>query len=254
MEQKKAKYGWYHINVMFFLGFLGIIGLGAIILSFLFEGVLSIILMLSGIIVILIFLWPAIGLLALNLYSGNLFVLESKIPVIEEFKAPKILDVGCGTGRISINLAKNLKNGATITGIDIYDEKAITGNSLETIQKNAKIEGVSDKTHFQYGSATNIPFEDNTFDIVNISFVMHEFSRNNSQDIAMREIYRVLKPNGYFLLGELTRSSWQMLLISGVFVLNYKKQQYWTQLLEKHGFKEISYDDNGGFGIFQAKK
>ena len=254
MEQKKAKYGWYHINVMFFLGFLGIMGLGAFILGFVFEGLLSIILMLSGIIVMIIFLWPAIGLLALNLYASDKFILESKLPIIEEFKAPKILDIGCGTGRISVNLAKKLKNGAMITGIDIYDEKTITGNSLETIQKNAEIEGVKNKTQFQYGSATNIPFENNTFDIVNISFVMHEFSRDNSQDIAMSEIHRILKPNGYFFLGELTRSSWQMLLISGVFVLHYKKHQYWIQILEKHGFKEISYNDNGGFGIFQAKK
>ena len=67
---------------------------------------------------------------------------------------------------------------------------------------------ILNKTTFQYGSATDIPFENERFDIVNVSSVLHEIHDTNGQDKAMLEIYRVLKPGGYLYLSEWNRTSW----------------------------------------------
>ena len=106
-------------------------------------------------------------------------------------------------------MAKNLKNGGHIHGIDIFD-RSLSHNALETVRMNAKLENVDDKTTFQHGSATDIPFEDNFFDVVNISYVLHEI-RDKPQ--VLREIIRVLKLGGNLYLTELQRASISTLIL-----------------------------------------
>ncbi len=58
---------------------------------------------------------------------------EKVIPLLEHIKNKKILDLGCGTGRYSITLAKK---GAIVTAIDFSEEM------LAVAKKNAKKENV----------------------------------------------------------------------------------------------------------------
>jgi SAM-dependent methyltransferase len=180
--EEKPKYGWYVKNLIIEFNIIGLIGLVIFIYGFLLGGFVQIILILLGLGITLLFLWPGIGMIRMNL------MLLQKIPKIniinrmsalKEIENPQLLDVGCGTGRTAIKIAKVLKKGGHLYGIDIYEKFAIAGNALDTVQKNAQIEMVDDKTSFQYGSATNIPFEDENFDIVNISSVLHELHDPN---------------------------------------------------------------------------
>ena len=66
----------------------------------------------------------------------------------------KILDVGCGTGRASINLAKQLSTGKVI-GIDIFG--GVSGTSPDPARRNAKIEEVADKVEFKHGNILSAP-------------------------------------------------------------------------------------------------
>jgi ubiquinone/menaquinone biosynthesis C-methylase UbiE len=173
---------------------------------------------------------------------------------LREIKNPEILDVGCGTGRTAIKIAKELKNGGHLYGIDIYSKLAIPGNALDTVQNNARIERVEEKTTFQYGTAIEIPFDDNKFDIVNVSSVLHEVHSPNGQDNAVQELYRVLKPGGYLYLGEWNRTSKELIAFCGLFCFVFKQKNYWKNLLEKNRFKEITYENIAGFGLFIARK
>ena len=173
---------------------------------------------------------------------------------LNELYNPEILDVGCGTGRTAIRIAKALKNGGHLFGIDIYSKFAISGNDLDTVEKNARIENVEEKTTFQYGSVTNIPFNENRFDIVNVSSVLHEVHDCNEQMRAIRELYRVLKPGGLLFLGEWNRKSWQSIAFCGLCCLVFKKKEYWDKLLKQNSFKMIKYENVAGFGIFTTKK
>lgn len=260
IKEEKPEYGWYVKDLIGVCSILGLIGLLLLILGVIFQGLWGIILIMSGIAAIFFFLWPGLGLAVLNLHLKdrsqliNNFILINKMEALNKFKSPKILDVGCGTGRTAIKIAKVLKNGGYLTGIDIYEKYAISGNALDTVQRNAKLENVDDKTTFQNGSATDIPFENEKFDIVNVSSVLHEIHDAVQKENAVKEIYRVLKPEGYLYLSEWNRTSWQIIAYAGIFCLAFKKYNYWYELLKRHGFKDVYYENLGGFEIFSAKK
>lgn len=102
-------------------------------------------------------------------------------------KKDRILDLGCGFGRITIPLAKE---GYKIEGIDI------TPVMIEKANELAKKENIN--ITFKVGDMRNLPYNDNTFNIVLClwsSFM--ELSKENEQLKAVKEILRVLKPNGY---------------------------------------------------------
>ncbi|MFX1571831.1 MAG: class I SAM-dependent methyltransferase [Promethearchaeota archaeon] len=255
--EAKPKYGWYVKNLIIGFNIIGLIGLSVFIYGFLIDGVVQIIFIISGLAIVLVFLWPGIGMITMHillLRKMPKIDLIARMKALEEIDNPQILDVGCGTGRTAIRIAKELKKGGLLYGIDIYSKLAIPGNALDKVQNNARIEKVEDRTTFQYGSASNIPFEKNTFDIVNVSSVLHEVHEPNGQDKALQEIYRVLKPDGYLYLSEWNRTSWQLVAFSGLCCFAFRNKEHWEKLLNKYNFKNIRYENITGFGIFTARK
>jgi protein-L-isoaspartate(D-aspartate) O-methyltransferase len=94
----------------------------------------------------------------------------------------KILDIGCGKGFLLFDFLKVVP-GVEIYGIDISDY-AIE-NSKEEI-----------RDRLQVGSATNLPWADNTFDFVYSMNTFHNL-HNYDLDLALREMERVGKNNKY---------------------------------------------------------
>ena len=95
----------------------------------------------------------------------------------------RALDYCCGNGENAIFMAKN---GAESTGIDISDV------SIENCKKNAIREGVSNSTSFLVMDAENMKFEDNHFDVVVCSGVLHHLDIGK----AFRELARIVTPSG----------------------------------------------------------
>jgi len=95
----------------------------------------------------------------------------------------KGLDYCCGNGKNNIFMAKN---GAESMGIDI------SGISVENCKKHAFEEGVGDKASFLVMDAENMKFENDSFDVVICSGVLHHLDIEK----AFRELSRVLKPEG----------------------------------------------------------
>ncbi len=105
-------------------------------------------------------------------------------------KGKKILDLGCGTGRHAIFLAKK---GAVVIGIDFSSEM------LREAKKNAKRSRV--KINFKKRDITKkLPFKNNSFDIVLCSLVF-----NHIKNLApiFKEVSRILKPSGVFIFSDL---------------------------------------------------
>lgn len=100
----------------------------------------------------------------------------------------KVLEVACNMGTTAIELAS--KFGCQIEGVDL-DEVA-----LEKARKNIAEKGLQDKIHLQRANAMKLPFEDNSFDIV-INEAMLTMLPLEAKMKAVREYYRVLKPNGF---------------------------------------------------------
>jgi arsenite methyltransferase len=111
----------------------------------------------------------------------------------------KVLDAGCGSGLMAIGAAKRLKSGR-VTGVDVWNPRALSGNSAEAARANAKIEGVADRVRFETCDLRKLVYPENNFDVAVSFAVIHNFSDEEDRDQAVREMYRVLKPGGRLLI------------------------------------------------------
>ena len=123
---------------------------------------------------------------------------KSFISVVKKWKitSGKILDIGCGTGLLAIEFAKNL-SGVEIIGLDLSDVALEVGR--DNVQKSEVIERIS----FKKGDAEDIPFEDNAFNLVISSNTLHLIMNPIKM---FNEIHRVLKPKGKFFISDFRRS------------------------------------------------
>lgn len=108
----------------------------------------------------------------------NSFEQGELIPLLGALADKKVLDVGAGTGRLSLPMANR---GAYVTALDVSPKM------LELVKrKSAKIQTI-------VGDAESLPFENNTFDIVTAAFlIVHLKDPARFFD----EAYRVLKEGG----------------------------------------------------------
>ncbi len=113
----------------------------------------------------------------------------------------QVLDVGTGHGLLMIGAAKRLTSGRAF-GIDIWSKKDLSGNVKERTQRNAELEGVTNRVEVLDGDATRLDFPDNTFDLVVSNLCIHNIPGRAGRDQACREIVRVLKPGGTALISD----------------------------------------------------
>jgi len=165
----------------------------------------------------------------------------------------KVLDVGCGLGKMSIGIAKHLKTGKVI-GIDVWNKAEIPGNSVERAMENAKIEGVADKTEFQTGNVLAIPFDDESFDVVTSVSVINNLHNDTDKLKVLKEIRRVLRPEGKFLLLEPLRDLQGALLFTPLFIWMTSPKNKWVQLLEVTGFENLQLEHLNKMCAFFVKK
>lgn len=114
---------------------------------------------------------------------------EKLLHFVDIKQKQNFLEVGCGSGAVSKHVAE--KYLLNVTGVDVDPEQ------IQLAQ--ASIDDIPN-VHFLEADATNLPFPDNDFNIVLSFGVMHHIS--NWLD-ALREIKRVLKPQGYFIYADL---------------------------------------------------
>jgi ubiquinone/menaquinone biosynthesis C-methylase UbiE len=112
----------------------------------------------------------------------------------------QILDIGCGSASLTIELAKKYKK-ARIIGIDYWGKQ--WEYSKTVCEKNAEIEGVAERVAFQKASAAALPFENDSFDAVVSNLVFHEVSGVQDKKELIREALRVTKKGGKFVFQDL---------------------------------------------------
>ncbi len=103
-----------------------------------------------------------------------------------------VLDVACGNGDFTRKLKEAFWKVESFTGLDS------DGHSLEHARKNIDHPDLS----FIRGSALEMPFEDERFDTVAMAQGLHHLTDDR---LGLREMYRVLKPGGLFILKEMHR-------------------------------------------------
>ena len=147
-------------------------------------------------------IWMALLYRAFS-YNGKRQMSKQVVEGIAEYvKLPengKALDVGCGSGALTIACAKR-NPGASFVGVDRWGKEYASYN-LPLCESNAKAEGVSNVT-FARGDANKLDFPDESFDAVVSNYVYHNIPSTNRQKILL-ETLRVLKKGGTFALHDI---------------------------------------------------
>lgn len=132
------------------------------------------------------------------------------------------LDVGCGSGALTIACARR-NPGARMIGCDLWQKKY--AYSLPICRMNAEAEGVSN-VDFQQGDARKLCFPDGFFDAVTSNYVFHNIVGAGKQ-VLLLETLRVLKRGGVFAIHDIMTPS------------GYGDMQDFVRKLKKAGFSEV---------------
>ena len=171
------------------------------------------------------------------------------------FSDSQILDVACGTADSTIALARS--GISSVTGVDISEEMLKVGETKVAAQNLDSV------ITLQVEDCENLSFDDNTFDAAFIAFGIRNFEDKRN---GLRELRRILKPNGHLLILELSVPQNKILLslyklyflhilpfigkkISGdsmaytylpQSVMNFPKPKDFLAMMEECGFKRVS--------------
>jgi ubiquinone/menaquinone biosynthesis C-methylase UbiE len=107
----------------------------------------------------------------------------------------KVLDVGCGGGHLVLDLAER-RPRARVTGLDLSEEQ------LARARERTDAAGFSSRVTLVQGSALELPFDDDSFDVVtSVASIKHW----PDQARGVRECVRVLAPGGRLFVFEADR-------------------------------------------------
>jgi len=121
--------------------------------------------------------------------KGNIKLLDRLFASLDLSTTKRVLEIGCGAGIVADHLSKTYR--MNITGTDVDPEQIEVAN---------RYYGDNEHLQFMQGDATQLPFENEAFDMVVSLKVMHHIS---DWEKAFEEVSRVLKPKGYFVLADL---------------------------------------------------
>jgi len=108
-----------------------------------------------------------------------------------------MVDVGCGPGYLVAAMAKSFPH-LHIIGADIANEM------VQLASKNLSSLSFGEQVEFRQGDIQALPFDDNAVDFVVSTFSLHHWSEPSH---SLKEIHRVLKPGGQFLIFDLRRDA-----------------------------------------------
>jgi SAM-dependent methyltransferase len=126
--------------------------------------------------------------------SDTAYPLEYAYHQLGDVTGRRIVDFGCGSGANTVLLANR---GAHVWGIDISEDL------LRLAKRRLAVSGRDDEASFIAGSAHDMPFPDNSIDVVFGIAILHHLDL----DLVSREVRRVLKPGGRAIFQEPVRNS-----------------------------------------------
>lgn len=113
-------------------------------------------------------------------------VRDKVVDFIDARNGSRVLDVATGTGKQAFAFARN---GYEVIGIDLSKDMLKVANKKNTFGS----------VKFKVADATNIPYEDNYFDVSCISFGLHDMPLTIREKV-VEEMVRVTKPKGIIVI------------------------------------------------------
>ena len=133
------------------------------------------------------------------------------------------LDVGCGSGALTIACAKRNPN-ALMVGMDHWGPE-YKDYSKVLCERNAAAEEVSN-VRFEQGNAVKLDYPDESFDVVTSNYVYHNIAGISKQSL-LKETLRVLKKGGTFAIHDLMSKP------------RYGDMRKFAEKLKAEGYEEV---------------
>ncbi len=153
----------------------------------------------------------------------NSFEEHVLLKMTKDLKGKRVLDMGCGTGRLISMLQKS---GAEVVGLDTSEKM------LKIARKKFP------NVEFVRGDAKATPFENDSFDAVVAAFLIVHIP---NPEFFFEEVYRVLKPGGVFILTNINQRKSPKLLVKDrkeiVIKSFYHLPEHIKKALESNFFK-----------------
>lgn len=155
--------------------------------------------------------WPFIGVVlvaicaCLGFYAskrGKFLVWSGLLDELDLDGGETVLDLGCGRGAVLMAVAKRLSTGRAV-GIDVWNSRDQSANSLQRTRRNALAEGVTGLVELYTADVRSLPFEDDTFDLILSNTVIHNVKPASGRERAIQEAVRVLSPGGRLLVADI---------------------------------------------------
>lgn len=158
-----------------------------------------------------------------------------KNQISKQKKEVKVLDIGCGYGRLSTKVARDFP-GSRIYGVDV------SRTYVEIFNKTISPTGKAFVADMK-----SLPFKDNFFDCVYIATTLMYLTKLKDQQKAIKEVYRVSKSSGKFVIIERNPIGHKIITLGGLIgLIRGKKHQeiksvsftteYMATLIDKSGF------------------
>src|SRR6266566_3471495 len=108
----------------------------------------------------------------------------------------QVLDVGCGTGTLAMEVARRVGRAGRVAGVDPGTQQ-IARARRSAARRHVPID-------FQIGMIEQLPFPDQSFDVVLATLMMHHLPASLKRQ-GLAEIARVLKPGGRLVIADFKR-------------------------------------------------
>src|SRR3974390_2771140 len=166
----------------------------------------------------------------------HLNITEKTIGLMDLRPGERVLDLGCGSGWATRLLARMVGEGpegfGQVVGVDVSDEMVRIARTQSKEFEN---------TMFVWGSAAQIPWEENFFEKV---ISIESFYYYPDQDRALAELFRVMAPKGrlFILINLYTANQYSLQWVDKLKVpVHVRSAAEYVALLKAHAFENVSY-------------
>lgn len=111
-------------------------------------------------------------------------------------KGIAFLDVACGWGAYSLAVSDMIGQDSSIYAVDLWEE------GIASLKKEAADKGIQNMRCFVSDVSRNIPIENDCVDVCLMATVLHDFVGDRVEQGVMKEIVRVIKPQGTLAIVE----------------------------------------------------
>lgn len=165
----------------------------------------------------------------------NLFVMSQAHP------DDKIAIIDLGLKQQAITLSHYLTTGQAVV-IDVFNPQLTSGQALARARRKAPAFQFDPRLVRFDGRIDLLPLPDNSIYAVFMPLILSEFPQHGDRQALLREVYRILQPNGRLLCAE-QNNAWINWLSIGSDSSRLQSWAYWNKLITNAGFEMARHEE-----------